>query len=659
MGEEHGAPSCERYPVRMSLLERVRSPEDLKGLTPEETLAYCAELRAFLIESVSRTGGHLGSNLGVVELTVALHRVFDFASDRLVLDTSHQVYPHKVITGRRERFGTLRATDGLSGFMHRGESPYDTFTSGHAGTAVSVASGMALADHLRGIHDRRIVALVGDAAAGSGVTFEALNHAGHGQADLLVILNDNQWSIARTVGALRKYLNRIRTLPAYREGKKDLLDALALVPLVGGPLQRWATQVKEAVANYVSPGHLFRDLGWTYFGPENGHDEARLEVLLRDLRRVKGPVLLHVVTEKGRGAPVPGRDAAHAVSAPKAVAPASVAPALPPGPPTPSWSAVFGRSLERQMALDPRVVAITAAMPDGTGLAPVAERFPERVIDVGICEQHAVALAGGMAEMGMRPVAAIYSTFLQRGYDQVWQEVVVQGLPVVLALDRAGIVGGDGVTHQGVFDIAYLRAFPDLVLMAPADPPELDAMLRHALALTGPSALRYPRGGAPDVALPGNDERVRTGRGVLLRPGRDVALLAYGSMVPVALAAAALLAAEGVEAAVWNARFARPLDGAAVERLAARFPLLLTLEEHSVNGGFGSAVLEHLATLPPAPRAVVRLVGVPDRLIPHGEPQEWLQRLGLTPAGIAAGVLQERAELAARPVVGSLTLPSV
>ncbi len=639
----------------MSLFDRVRSPEDLKALSPEETLAYCDLLRAFLIESVSRTGGHLGSNLGVVELSVALHRVFDLKHDRLVLDTSHQVYPHKVITGRRERFDTLRMTDGLSGFMHRGESPYDTFTSGHAGTAVSVASGMALADHLRGVADRRVIAVVGDAAAGSGVTFEALNHAGHGKADLLVILNDNEWSIARTVGALRKYLNRVRTLPAYRESKRDLLEALELIPLVGAPLSRWAASVKDAVANYVSPGHLFRDLGWTYFGPENGHDEPRLETLLRDLQRVKGPVLLHVVTEKGRGAPVQGTDAAHAVSAPKVVKPAGAASVgAAPAPPTPSWSSVFGRALSRAMASDPRVVAITAAMPDGTGLAPVAERFPERVIDVGICEQHAVAMAGGMAEMGMRPVAAIYSTFLQRGYDQVWQEVVVQGLPVVLALDRAGLVGGDGVTHQGLYDIAFLRAFPDLALLAPADPPELEAMLAFALTLSGPSALRYPRGSAPDRPLPGNststaDGRLRAGKGVLLRPGREVAFLAYGSMVAPALEAAALLAREGIEAAVWNARFARPLDTQALERFAARFPVLLTVEEHSVNGGFGSAVLQHLATLPEPARAVVRVLGVPDRLVPHGEASDWLERFGLHPAGLAERARREVAALASRP----------
>jgi 1-deoxy-D-xylulose-5-phosphate synthase len=622
----------------MDSIERVDSPEDLKALTPEETLAYADALRAFLIETVTRTGGHLGSNLGVVELTVALHRVFDFRKDRLVLDTSHQVYPHKVITGRRGRFGTLRATDGLSGFMHRGESPYDTFTSGHAGTAVSVATGMALADRLRGIEDRRVVAVVGDAAAGSGVTFEALNHAGHGNADVLVILNDNQWSISRTVGALRRYLNRIRTLPAYREGKRDLLEALSLVPLVGEPLSRWAGQVKDAVANYLNPGHVFRELGWTYFGPENGHDVQRLETLLRDLVRVKGPVLLHVVTEKGRGCPTPGTDAAHAVSPPKAARPAAARPA---GPAPISWSAAFGRSVLRLLEENPRVVAITAAMPEGTGLAPVAQRFPERVVDVGICEQHAVAMAGGMAETGMRPVAAIYSTFLQRGYDQVWQEVVVQGLPVLFALDRAGIVGGDGVTHQGLYDVAFLRTFPGVTLMAPADPPELDAMLRHALSLPGPAAVRYPRGTAPDEPLPGNEEKVREGKGVLLRDGRDLAFLAYGAMVARALEAARILEAEGIEAAVWNARFARPLDGAAVERMASRFPLLLTVEEHAASGGFGSAVLEFLSALPAPPPCVVRVVGVPDRLVPHGESADWLARLGLDAPGLAERARKE------------------
>jgi 1-deoxy-D-xylulose-5-phosphate synthase len=629
----------------VDLLERVNSPDDLKALTPEETVAYCAALRAFLIQAVTSTGGHLGSNLGVVELTVALHRVFDLKHDRLVLDTSHQVYPHKAITGRRSMFPTLRGTDGLSGFMARGESPYDTFTSGHAGTAVSVAAGMALADRLRGITDRRVVAVVGDAAAGSGVSFEALNHAGHSGIDLLVVLNDNQWSIARTVGALRGYLNRIRTMPAYREGKRDILDALAMLPLVGERLSRWAADAKEAFANYLSPGHVFRELGWTYFGPENGHDVLRLETLLHDLKRVSGPVLLHVVTEKGKGYEHPGTDAAHAVSAPKVPRPGSEPE---PASTAISYSKAFGRSVDRLMEEDPRVLAVTAAMPDGTGLASVLEKRPDRVLDVGICEQHAVALAAGLAEAGMRPIAAIYSTFLQRGYDQVWQEVVVQGLPVLLAMDRAGVVGGDGVTHQGFFDVAFLRTFPGIVLMAPADPPELDAMLRHALTLPGPSAVRYPRESAPDRSLPGNDARVRHGRGVLLRDGTDVVFLAYGHVVPRALEAAEALAAEGISAAVWNARFARPLDTAAIEGFAARFPLVLTVEEHAVNGGFGSAVLEHLATLAAPPRAVVRAIGVPDRLVPHGESKDWIRRLGLDAAGLAERARAELRALATR-----------
>jgi 1-deoxy-D-xylulose-5-phosphate synthase len=639
------------FPVRMSLIDRVRSPADLKALSPGETEAYCAELREFLITTVSATGGHLGSNLGVVELTVALHRVFDFASDRLILDTSHQVYPHKVITGRRELFPTLRRTDGLSGFMARGESPYDVFTSGHAGSAVSAAYGMALADAIRGRADRRIVSLVGDAAAGSGNTFEALNHAGHAGHDLLVILNDNKWSISETVGGLSKYLNRIRTLPAYREFKKDFQETVSMLPLVGGPLSRWTESVKDAVANYMNPGHLFRELGWTYFGPENGHDEARLEVLLRDLRRVKGPVLLHVVTEKGRGYGKPTKDAAHALSAPAAVAPerAPGAPLDPskaclvpvPGAKPVSYTKAFARAMARAMAADPRVTAVTAAMPDGTGLADLAVAHPTRVIDVGICEQHGVALAGGMAEAGLRPVVAIYSTFLQRGYDQIWQEVVVQDLPVVLALDRAGIVGGDGVTHQGLFDIAYLRTFPGITLMAPADPPELERMIEHALSLTGPSAVRYARASDPDAPLAGNDRPIETGKAVLLRDGADVAFVAYGSMVSIALDAARRLEAAGLDAAVLNARFARPLDGAAVEALARRVPLLITLEEHSVNGGFGEAVLHHLSTLAEPASAVVRVLGVPDRLVPHGERADWLARFGLSAEALCGYAVRE------------------
>lgn len=636
----------------MSLLDRVRSPADLKALSAEDASAYCDELREFLITTVSATGGHLGSNLGVVELTVALHRVHDFSVDRLILDTSHQVYPHKVITGRRDRFPTLRRTDGLSGFMARDESPYDPFTSGHAGSAVSAAYGMALSDALRGRTDRRIVSLVGDAAAGSGNTFEALNHAGHSGHDLLVILNDNKWSIAQTVGGLSKYLNRIRTLPAYREFKREFQDTVAMLPLVGGPLARWTESVKEAVANYMNPGHLFRELGWTYFGPENGHDEARLEVLLRDLQRVKGPVLLHVVTEKGRGYGKPTKDAAHALAAPAAPprptvgAESSADPAqdclVPaPGARPISYTKAFTRVMDRAMAADPRVFAVTAAMPDGTGLAEVAERHPGRVIDVGICEQHGVALAGGMAEAGSKPVVAIYSTFLQRGYDQVWQEVVVQGLPVVLALDRAGIVGGDGITHQGLYDIAYLRAFPGVTLMAPADPVELERMIEHALTLPGPSAVRYARASDPDAALPGNEGPIEAGRGVLLRDGADVAFVAYGTMVPVALEAARRLEAAGIDAAVFNARFARPLDGAAIEGLARRVPLVITLEEHSVNGGFGEAVLGHLASLPDPVSAVVRVLGVPDRLVPHGERADWLARFGLTGQSLCGYAVRE------------------
>ena len=626
----------------MTVLHRVNDPSDLKNFTPQEVQTYCDELREFLIESVTRTGGHLGSNLGVVELTVALHRVFDFAHDRLVLDTSHQVYPHKVITGRREMFPTLRSTGGMSGFMHRGESPYDTFTSGHAGTAVSVAAGMAMADQVKGVTDRRVVALVGDASAGSGATLEALNHAGHGDANLLVILNDNQWSIARTVGALRGYLNRVRTLNAYREGKEEVIEAVNQLPFVGHGLGRWAQQVKEAVANYMSPGHLFRELGWTYFGPENGHDVKNLESLLWSLERVKGPVLLHVITEKGRGAPEQGNDAAHAVKPRKSEAEnAEQVVVAPAGPPVISYSNAFGRAVVHAMERDDTVTAITAAMPGGTGLAPVIERFPKRVIDVGICEQHGVGVAAGMADSGLRPIVTIYSTFLQRAFDQVWQEVVVQDLPVVMAMDRAGIVGGDGVTHQGLYDITYLRAFPGITLMAPADPPELETMLQHGLSLNSPSAVRYKRGGAPDASLPSNDAPLRQGKGALLREGTDAVLFAYGSMVEHALEAADLLQDEGVSVAVFNARFARPLDTAALDAFVVKFPLLMTLEEHTVNGGFGSAVLEHLATLPTPPACTVRVVGVPDRLVWHGEAADWFAHFRLDPKGLAERVRYE------------------
>ncbi|HEB53670.1 MAG TPA: 1-deoxy-D-xylulose-5-phosphate synthase, partial [bacterium] len=561
------------------LFDTVDTPADLKKLPREQLPALCEELRQVILDTVSVTGGHLGSGMGVVELTVALHYLYDFRDDRLVWDVGHQCYPHKLLTGRKDRFHTLRQKGGLSGFSNKWESEYDVYLMGHAGTAASAALGIAMGDRMQG-RDRHAVAVVGDAAMGCGVAFEALNHAGSLEdTRLLVILNDNRWSIAKTVGALSRHLNKLRSGTFYNRAKESLHNLIQAIPVVGKDLDQRLGDAVDMVKNMVVPGHLFEELGFRYFGPVDGHDIGQTLEALESVKKLPGVTLLHVLTEKGKG--VPGSedryDRAHAAK-PKAkqrpeptkvpVEPAVLQPIVREKPKGRSWTAWFSEGIERLAAEDDKVIAITAAMPDGTGLMEFRERFPDRFVDAGIAEQHAVAMASGMATAGMRPVCAIYSSFLQRGYDMVFQEVILQRLPVMFAMDRAGLVGEDGATHNGLYDISYLRCMPGIVLMAPKDGPELVEMMRFARSLDAPTGIRYARGNAPEqhdlVGWHGRRQPIELGKAEVVRQGADGAVLAYGHMVQTALEAAELLAGQGVQIEVVNARFAKPLDEALV-----------------------------------------------------------------------------------------------
>lgn len=642
------------------LLDRIQSPADLKTLDREDLPLLAAELRKTILDTVTVTGGHLGSGMGVVELTIALHRVFDLERDRLVFDVGHQVYPHKLLTGRRDRFHTLRQKGGLSGFTNRFESPYDVYTMGHAGTATSAALGIAAGDHLLDV-SRYSIALVGDAAMGAGVAFEGLNFGGSRPKErALIILNDNSWSIAKTVGALSRYLDRVRSGPVYNQARKRMHDLVQAIPLIGKDLDEKIDHAMEHMRRLVLPGQMFEELGLQYFGPIDGHDVFECIDYLERVKDLEGPVLLHVRTKKGHG--VPGSqtkyDRAHAAKpTPKVVEPEKDRPPektepcviLPAAPKrkknAKAWTNWFGDAIEAAAERDPKVAALTAAMPDGTGLMDFAQKFPDRFFDVGIAEQHCVAYASGLATAGLKPVVAVYSTFLQRAYDIVFQEVLIQNLPVVFAMDRAGVVGEDGMTHNGLFDIAYLRTMPNIVLLAPKDGPELDEMLRFSLELGRPVGMRYARGGAPGIGdLPGwNGERqpIELGRMEILRTGTDGAILAYGHMVQTALEAAELLAAKGVSVEVVNARFVKPLDVDGVLALADRHDLIVTLEDHSVCGGFGSTVLEACAAGGPV-RAQIQVLGVPDHFLEHAGRGETMRELGLDAPAVAARFLSNR-----------------
>ncbi|ACX52500.1 deoxyxylulose-5-phosphate synthase [Ammonifex degensii KC4] len=618
------------------MLARVNTPEDLKALSLAELEELAAELREFIINTVAHTGGHLAPNLGVVELTLALYRVFDFPRDKIIWDVGHQCYVHKIITGRKERFGTLRQLGGVSGFPSREESPYDIFGTGHASTSISAALGLAKARDLAGDH-YAVVAVIGDGALTGGMALEALNHAGHLQTDLIVVLNDNEMSISKNVGALANYLSRLRSDPAYRRLQEEFESLTSRLPGFGPRLRDFLSRLKGSVKYLVVPGMFFEELGFTYLGPVDGHHLPTLLRILERARALKGPVLVHVVTRKGKGYKPAEEDPDlyHGVGPFNPETGELYSSSLP------TYTEIFGRTLVRLAEEDPRIVAITAAMPSGTGLKLFAQRFPHRFFDVGIAEQHAVTFAAGLAVGGYRPVVAIYSTFLQRAYDQIIHDVCLQRLPVVFALDRAGIVGEDGATHQGLFDLAYLRSIPHMVVMAPADENELQHMLKTALTHEGPIALRYPRGTGLGVTLDADPRPLPIGQGVVLREGRDVTLIAIGNMVPRALKAAEELAAQGISAAVINARFVKPLDIELILRYAKRTRWVVTIEEGILAGGFGSAVAECLTSHGLGEVKITRL-GIEDTFVEHGHPEELRKKYGLDVQGIVRAVLQSR-----------------
>jgi 1-deoxy-D-xylulose-5-phosphate synthase len=614
-------------PADYPILTAIDSPAELRALPAARLAALARELRAFLIDSVSQTGGHLAANLGTVELTLALHYVFQTPEDRLVWDVGHQSYCHKILTGRRDAMGSIRRRGGLSGFPKRSESPYDSFGVGHSSTSISAALGMAIAAR-RQQSPRRVVAVIGDGAMSAGQAFEALNHAGTLDANLLVVLNDNDMSISPNVGGLSNYLARVlsgRLYSTVREGSKKVLAGMP-------PMQELARRAEEHMKGMVVPGTLFEELGFNYIGPVDGHDLDALVKTLSNLRALKGPQLLHVVTRKGKGYPPAEQDPCdyHGVTPFDPRTGKRPAGGKATGP---SFTEVFGRWLCDAAEREPRLQAITPAMREGSGLVEFSERFPDRYFDVGIAEQHSVTLAAGMACEGLRPVVAIYSTFLQRAYDQLIHDVALQDLPVLFAIDRGGLVGPDGDTHAGSFDLSYLRCVPNLVVMTPADEADCQRMLQTGLEHTGPAAVRYPRGRGPGRALPEGVETLPIGTGRVHREGRRIAVLSFGTLLEEALAAA-----EKLDASVADMRFVKPLDEALLQRLALEHDLLVTLEDNAVLGGAGSGVAEALARL--GLNVPVRHLGIPDRFLGHGTREELLAIAGLDAAGIESSIHQ-------------------
>jgi 1-deoxy-D-xylulose-5-phosphate synthase len=609
---------------KYALLKAVNSPAELRALERRELGQLAEELRAYIIESVSQTGGHLSSNLGTVELTIALHYVFDTPSDRLVWDVGHQTYAHKILTGRRENMAKLRMHGGISGFPRRAESEYDTFGTAHSSTSISAALGMAQAAKLQG-SSRRAVAIIGDGAMSAGMAFEALNNAGVMDTDLLVILNDNDMSISRPVGALNKYLSRLLSGGFYGAARKVGEKVLGKVP------QLWelALRVEEHAKGMALPSTMFEEFGFNYIGPIDGHDLDALIPTLKNIRELTGPQFLHVVTRKGQGYKLAEVDPVlyHGVS--RFQPDAGIVGSKPGG--KPSYTQIFGEWLCDMAALDKRLVGITPAMCEGSGLVRFSQEYPERYFDVGIAEQHAVTFAAGLACEGIKPVVAIYSTFLQRAYDQLIHDVAIQKLPVVFALDRAGLVGADGATHSGAFDLAYLRCIPNLTVMTPSDENECRQMLYTAFQLETPTAVRYPRGTGPGAAVTKAMQALPLGKGELRRKGEKVAILAFGSMLKPALEAA-----EALNATVADMRFVKPLDCSLVQELALAHELLVTVEEGAAMGGAGSAVAECLAAAGLA-QPLLHL-GLPDQFIDHGDTALLLAAVGLDKAGLLAAI---------------------
>ena len=617
-----------------SVLDTVGSPDDLKKLDQGQVTRLARDIRKVLIETVSHNGGHLASSLGVVELTIALHRVFHSPEDKIIWDVGHQSYAHKLLTGRKEGFPTIRTLGGLSGFPVRSESKHDPFGAGHAGTSVSAALGMALARDARGGGDH-VIAVIGDGSLGSGMALEAINHAGHLGTRLIVVLNDNGMSIAPSIGALSKLLNQVRFDSRYETAKRMARDKITRLPL-GDRAWDLSKRVKSQVEGVILP-NFWEQLGFTYLGPIDGHNEKEIEAALSRARIESGPTLVHAITQKGKG---------YAEAEANATKFHGVPPLVNHPDHLPSYSQVFGQTMMRLMNDNDKIMCISAAMVDGTGLAGVAKEFPNRVFDVGICEQHAVTLAAGLAAGGFVPVVAIYSTFLQRAYDQIIHDVCLQNLPVVFAVDRAGIVGDDGKTHQGAFDISYLRGIPNMIVAAPKDEAEFQHLLYTAVNCGKIVAVRYPRGNGGGTHMDPDLKLVEIGKGEVMRNGTDLAIVAIGATVYPALAAARSLALEGVEATVVSARFAKPVDSDLISDLARSTGRIMTVEENSLVGGFGSAVLECVAANRLA--AKVQCVGLPDEFVEHGAQEQLRLRYDLDAQGIANRVKAAFPELFAR-----------
>jgi 1-deoxy-D-xylulose-5-phosphate synthase len=618
--------------VSYELLQTVDDPASLRKLDRRQLVELATELRAFVLESVSKTGGHLASNLGAVELTIALHWVFNTPEDRIVWDVGHQTYPHKILTGRREGMARLRMLGGISGFPRRSESAYDTFGTAHSSTSISAALGMAVAAKRKG-EKRRVIAVIGDGAMSAGMAFEAMNNAGIADADLLVILNDNDMSISPAVGGMNRYLARLVSSRFYAAARRAAEKVLSGVP----PLWELARKVEEHAKGMVVPSTLFEEFGFNYIGPIDGHDLDSLIPTLKNIKELRGPQFLHVVTTKGQGYKLAEADPVlyHGVS--KFEPAAGIAGGKSGGKPT--FTQVFGDWLCDMAERDPRLIGITPAMREGSGLVKFAESFPDRYFDVGIAEQHAVTFAAGLACEGLKPVVAIYSTFLQRAYDQFIHDVQIQNLPVLFALDRAGLVGADGQTHHGAFDLAYLRCVPNITVMAPADENECRQMLYTGFLLDGPAAVRYPRGGGLGVPVEKEMRALPIGKGEVRREGRRVAILAFGTVLKPALEVG-----EELDATVANMRFVKPLDDELVAQLARSHALLVTVEDNVVMGGAGSAVAESLAAQGIV--AAVLQLGLPDRFIDHGDQNQLLALAGLNKDGILASIRARLAQLA-------------
>ena len=623
-----------------ALLNRIEKPEDVKALTVRELEQLASELRHFIIDTVSQNGGHLAPNLGTVELTLALYSVFSFPEDKLVWDVGHQAYTHKILTGRRDAFKTLRKKGGITGFPNRSESVYDAFGVGHASTSISAALGMALARDAKG-EKNQVIAVIGDGALTGGESFEALNNAGDLGTKLIVILNDNEMSIDANVGAMSEYLSRIRIAPQYARAKRDMGSLLMSIPHIGDKVYKTASHLKDGVRSVLVPGSLFEEMGFHYIGPIDGHNIGLLEEVLTSAKEMEGPVLIHIHTVKGKGYK-PAEQAPEKFHGVGCFDPSTGKSAKKAGC-APSYTSVFSKALIDLAKDRPDILAITAAMPSGTGLKAFGQAYPKRFFDVGIAEEHAMTLAAGMAAAGMHPVIALYSTFAQRAYDQLIHDVCLQNLPVTLCLDRAGLVGEDGPTHHGVFDLSYLRQMPNMCVMAPKDEEELRHMLATAIAIEGPAAVRYPRGAGLGVPLTDSLETLPVGKAEVLQEEGDIAFLAVGTMVEKAKEAAAILKEEGIEAAVVNMRFIKPLDTELLGEMARTKKLLITAEENVLAGGFGSAVAEYLADH--GIEVPLLRFGIPDRFIEQGTRRELLSLCGLQPDEMAERIRERLSQM--------------